>query len=287
MSLVFLPKTMEDLWTLKSEHPEAVVYAGGTDLLVKRRLGLADSSTLICLERLDTLKGVEDLGEEVWIGAATTHSDLLGHSLIRIHFPILTQALQALGSPLIRQMGTLGGNVVSASPAGDTLPPLYVLGAEVELQTLSQKRRISITDFIQGPGQTVLSGGEILSGVYIRKQPEFTIHHFEKVGRRRALAIALVSLAAIMEIGSDGLIRKARLAWGSMGPTVVTYPAAEELLPGNPLCFEVLEKAASQIRAMVSPIDDVRASAEYRRQVAGNLLIRLMDHTLPDGRGLV
>jgi CO/xanthine dehydrogenase FAD-binding subunit len=184
-------------------------------------------------------------------------------------------------------MGTLGGNVVSASPAGDTLPPLYVLGAEVELQTLSQKRRISITDFIQGPGQTVLSGGEILSGVYIRKQPEFTIHHFEKVGRRRALAIALVSLAAIMEIGSDGLIRKARLAWGSMGPTVVTYPAAEELLPGNPLCFEVLEKAASQIRAMVSPIDDVRASAEYRRQVAGNLLIRLMDHTLPDGRGLV
>jgi xanthine dehydrogenase FAD-binding subunit len=184
-------------------------------------------------------------------------------------------------------MGTLGGNVVSASPAGDTLPPLYVLGAEVELQSLGQKRRISLRDFIQGPGQTLLSNDEILSGVYLRKQPEFTIHHFEKVGRRRALAIALVSLAALLEIGSDGLIRKARLAWGSVGPTVVTCPEAEDLLPGNPLCLEVLEKAAAQIRATVSPIDDVRATAEYRRQVAGNLLIRLMDHTLPDGCDLV
>ena len=280
MTRVFVPENLEGLWPLLMEFPAARVYAGGTDLLVKRRLGLLDPAVLICLERLEALKGVEERGEEVWIGAGNSHADLLKNPLVRTHFPILAKALRVLGSPLVRQMGTIGGNLVTASPAGDALPPLIVLEAELELQSPAQRRCVSLKDFMQGPGRTLLAPAEILVGIRIRKQPEFTVHHFEKVGQRRALAIALVSLAAILQIDENRRVQKACLAWGSVGPTIVTCRPAEAILEGNRLSLGVLEEAAVLAREAVSPIDDVRASADYRRQVAGNLLLRLIEQDL-------
>lgn len=277
MREVFLPHNLKALWPLMADHPQAGLYAGGTDLLVKMRLNLVDPPDLICLERVEELKGVADRGNEIFIGAATTHAALLAHPLIQNHFPVLAKALRVLGSPLVRHMGTIGGNLITASPAGDTLPPLYVLGAEVELRTGDSLRRLPIKDFIQGPGKTLLAPGEILTGVRIRKRPEINFHHFEKVGQRKALAIALVSLAAALHISEDGIVREARLAWGSVGPTVVTSREAESALIGNPLSPDVLEKAAAIARLAVSPIDDVRAGADYRRQVAGNLLLRFLE----------
>jgi CO/xanthine dehydrogenase FAD-binding subunit len=277
MTEVFLPETLEGLWLLMERHPRALIYAGGTDLLVKRRLGLLDPQALICLERLAALRSVSDQDKEIWIGAGTTHADLLKNSLIRTHFPVLAKALKVLGSPLVRQMGTVGGNIVTASPAGDTIPPLMVLGAELELQSGKQSRRIPLRDFIQGPGRTMLAPGEILTGIRIKKQPEFTVHHFEKVGQRRALAIALVSLAAVLQIDEHRRVQKVRLAWGSVGPTIATCREAEAVLEGNPLSLESLGKAALLARRAVSPIDDVRAGADYRRLVAGNLLLRLLE----------
>jgi CO/xanthine dehydrogenase FAD-binding subunit len=278
MTEVFLPETLDALWPLLENHPETLIYAGGTDLLVKRRIGLLDPPSLICLERLACLQGVEDQGGEIRIGAGTTHADLLKHPLILTHFPVLIKALKVLGSPLVRQTGTIGGNIMTASPAGDTLPPLMVLGADLALQSADQHRSIPVREFIQGPGRTLLAPGEILAGIRIKKQPEFTVHHFEKVGQRRALAIALVSLAALLQVNEKGRVQKVRLAWGSVGPTIVTCREAEALLEGNPLSPENLEKAALLARRAVSPIDDVRAGADYRRQVAGNLLLRLNRH---------
>jgi CO/xanthine dehydrogenase FAD-binding subunit len=275
MRKVFLTQTLEALWPLLAEHPEAAVYAGGTDLLVKLRSGLVDPPVLICLERIKELKGVEDRGEEVFIGGATTHSDLLGAPLIQNHFPVLSKAVRVLGSPLVRHMGTIGGNLKTASPAGDTLPPLYVLDGEMELRAADTCRRLPVRNFILGPGQTLIAPGEILCGVWLKKHPEFNAHYFEKVGQRKALAIALVSMAAALQIGKDGRVLKARLAWGSVGPTVVTSREVEAALEGNSLSPDVLEKAAAIARSAVSPIDDMRATADYRRQVAGNLLLRL------------
>jgi CO/xanthine dehydrogenase FAD-binding subunit len=277
MREVFLPRNLEDLWPRMAEEPQAMVYAGGTDLLVRLRLRLVDPPTLIGLERIEDLKKVEDRGTEIFIGALATHAQLIAAPLINNHFPVLTKALQVLGSPPIRHMGTLGGNLITASPAGDTLPPLVVLGGEVELRSRKACRRLPVQDFILGPGKTLLGPGEILTGVWIRKQPEFNRQHFEKVGQRKALAISLVSLAAVLSLTEEGIVRKARLAWGSVGPTVMTCRSAESTLEGNPLVYEVLERAAVLVRAAVSPIDDVRASAEYRRLVAGNLLMRLVD----------
>ena len=172
-------------------------------------------------------------------------------------------------------MGTIGGNIVTASPAGDTLPPLDILGADVELRTRDESRRLSMRSFVKGPGVTDMRPGEVLTGVWLPKDPGLNLHHFEKVGQRKALAIAVVSLAVVGEIAGEGLVKRFRCAWGSVGPTVVTSPEAEAPLIGHPLSHRRLEESAAYASRAVSPIDDLRASARYRRQVSGNLLLRL------------
>jgi CO/xanthine dehydrogenase FAD-binding subunit len=278
---VFIPQTLSELWQILEAEPGAALYAGGTDLLVRMRNGLTRPNQMICLERIEELKGVEDRGKEIFIGPCATLSNLLESPLVRNHFPILINGLKVLGSPSIRNMGTIGGNIVTASPAGDTLPPLYVLRTELELRTKDFSRRIPIKDFIKGPGETNLVPGEALTAIFIRKQQNFNLHHYEKVGQRKALAIAIVSLAALLKISEEGIVEEVRLAWGSVAPTVVTSTEIEAMLIGCHLSRQVLEKAAQMARAMVEPIDDIRAGADYRRRVAGNLLLRLV---LKDGK---
>ncbi|MDP3428668.1 MAG: xanthine dehydrogenase family protein subunit M [Humidesulfovibrio sp.] len=287
MNLLF-PRDLPGLLTALAE-PGARVLAGGTDLLVRLR-SLPPSgpdsgpdsapATLVSLDRLAALRGVEEEGggtlhRVLRLGAATTHAELLAHPLIRARLPVLAQALADLGSPPIRNMGTLGGNLCTASPAGDTLPPLLVLGAEVELASRSGARRLPLHRFLLGPGRTALEPGEALVAVHVPVPGVAVRQHFEKVGRRDALAVAVVSLAALVRTGRGGTIAEARLAWGSVGPTVWRCPEAEAALVGRRLSLTALAKAASIVRSQVQPIDDVRASAAYRREVAGNLLLRL------------
>jgi CO/xanthine dehydrogenase FAD-binding subunit len=281
MRPVFLPATVEALWPILESEPAARVFGGGTDLLVRLRQGLVDPPCLVGLERIEALREVRDEGPEVFIGAGATHAALLGHSVIAGHFPVLTKALGVLGAPAVRNMGTLGGNVCTASPAADTLPPLYALKAEVVLRSRSAERRMKLSEFITGPGLTRLGPAEILWGIRFRKIPAWTIHHFEKVGRRKALAIAVVSLAALIRLSAENRIEEARFAWGSVGPTVVVSPEVEEALLGKPLSRETLERTLPLVACAVRPIDDVRAGAAYRRLVAGNLLLRLLETAQP------
>jgi CO/xanthine dehydrogenase FAD-binding subunit len=272
---VFTPHSLPELWTALAEAPGAMAYAGGTDLLVKRRAGLLDPPALIHLARIPELHGVVEQADELRLGAACTHRELLDNDLVQAHLPVLVQALRELGSPLIRNMGTLGGNVCTASPAGDTLPPLYVLDAEVEICAQSGTRRLPVRQFITGPSQTLLQPGEIVAAVWVRRPEGWTVQHFEKVGLRNALACSLVSLAALLRINVEGGIERAALAWGSVGPTVMVCPEVERRLIGEKLALPVLREAAALARIAVSPIGDIRADADYRRTVAGNLLLRL------------
>jgi xanthine dehydrogenase FAD-binding subunit len=266
---------LNDLWQILEAEPRSTLYAGGTDLLVKMRNGLIQPLHLVSLERIDELKAVEDRKEEIFIGPSATFTEILRDSLIRKHLPLLIDGLKVLGSPPIRNMGTIGGNIVTASPAGDSLPPLYVLRAELELRSRGSFRRVPIIDFIKGPGETLLTRGEVLTGIFVRKRPDLDVHQYEKVGQRKALAIAVVSLAALLKVSDKGRVEEARLAWGSVAPTVITSAEVEAILIGNRLSRNVLEKAARRVRTIVKPIDDLRASADYRCQVAGNLLLRL------------
>lgn len=275
MTQVLIPTSLPELWSALREQPSAHLYAGGTDLLVKRRAGLLEPAILIHLGRIEALRGVTADGDGLRLGAGCTHRELLEDAQVRAALPVLTQALQTLGSPPIRAMGTLGGNLCTASPAGDSLPPLYALDVEVELLSTAGQRRLRIAEFIQGPGRTALQPGEILAAVQVRPPPAGIRHHFEKVGARNALACSLVSLAALIELDAAQQVVWARLAWGSVGPTVIRCPEAEQRLLGEPLSPDALGAAAALARRAVSPITDLRADADYRRQVAGNLLLRL------------
>jgi CO/xanthine dehydrogenase FAD-binding subunit len=282
MSNVLIPESMEELWRILEKHPGARVYAGGTDLLVKMRAGLeAQASCLVCLERITELGEVSEQGETVRIGACTTHTRLLADPVVSKQLPVLVQAVRVLGSVLIRNMGTIGGNVCTASPAGDTLPPLYVLGAELELSSRTGTRCVAIGDFIKGPGQTALGEGEILTAVRVRKPREYNVFHYEKVGQRKGLCCSAVSLAAMLGVSSGGVVERAALAWGSVGPTIVRSGEVERMLVGANLSPGRLREVAAEVGKIVSPISDVRANEAYRRTVAGNLLLRLIPQDRP------
>lgn len=275
---VLSPRDLPELFAAL-QAPQTQLLAGGTDLLVRLRAAQAKGGqgpqTLVRLDGIDALRGVERTPDGcLRLGAACTHAELLAHPLLRAQLPELAAALAELGSPPIRNMGTLGGNLCTASPAGDTLPPLVALGACVELASAQGVRRMALADFITGPGRTRLEPGEVLAAALVPPRPEFQVRHFEKVGRRSALAVAVVSLAALLRL-ERGRVVEARLAWGSVGPTVWRCPEAEAALVGQRLTLSALGRAAAIVRAQVRPIDDLRASAEYRRQVAGNLLLRL------------
>jgi len=280
MKRVLLPRNLPELWSCLEENPEARVFAGGTDLLVQMRAHQADAPVLVCLERIAELRGVREGPGHLWIGAGATHSRLLDDGLIRRHLPVLAKALETLGSPPIRAMGTIGGNICTASPAGDTLPPLYILEAEMELISAGACRIMPIASFIVGPGQTELRRGEILAGIRVKKPAEHTLQHFEKVGQRKALACAVASMAALLSVSPAGEIEALRIAWGSVGPTVITAPGIEALLVGEKLSGEACVRAAEAARCAVSPIDDLRATADYRRTVSGNLLRRFLHSAL-------
>ncbi|MHC1726304.1 MAG: xanthine dehydrogenase family protein subunit M [Syntrophobacteraceae bacterium] len=271
------PGSISELWTPLENEPPASVCAGGTDLLVRMRAGLCAPFSIVLLDRVEELKGIEEVDDSIRIGACTTHTEILASDLVGKHLPVLAKAVQCLGSPTIRNMGTIGGNICTASPAGDTLPPLYVLGAEVELRTRNTTRRMPIADFIQGPGRTGLEIGEILSAIWIRKPVSYNVQHFEKVGLRNALACSIAGMAALLSIGTGGYVEKAAFAWGSVAPTVIFCPDAEKALLGQRISHEKLQEIAAIVTGAVSPISDVRADAAYRRTVAGNLLLRLAD----------
>jgi CO/xanthine dehydrogenase FAD-binding subunit len=275
MRQVRLPQTLADLWSLLNKDPTALIFSGGTDLFVKMRADKVAASTMIGLERLAALRDIREDNGDIRIGACATHENILRHPLIAAHLPVLVQALRTLGSPPIRTMGTIGGNICTASPAGDTLPPLYVLRAEVEIASSKGSRSVPIPDFIAGPGQIRLAAGEIVTGVRVKKPAEFNLHHFEKVGQRKSMSCAVAGMAALLRVTPSGAIEACRLAWGSVGPTVMTDAGIENFLTGKILSPDTLSAAARQVTRMVMPIDDVRATADYRRTVSGNLLLRL------------
>lgn len=272
--ITLLPETLEDLWKIFHHQPDYKPMAGGTDLLVRMGFDKKQPPALVCLEKIHDLKTIKKNRDGIRIGSGVTLTELLKNDLIQENLPILHTAISTLGSPLIRNMGTLGGNICTASPAGDTLPALYLLGARVTLYSDRGNRILSLDEFIQGPGRTLLADKEILGSILIPPGDRFNVHHFEKVGQRKALAIAVVSLAALLRI-QGGVVEEARLAWGSVGPTIVRSREAEKALEGRKLTLKTLNHAADLARSAVSPISDVRASADYRRRVAGNLLLRL------------
>jgi len=277
MRAVLKPACLEELFFMLDRHPEALAMAGGTDLLVRLRKETArDERPILLLADVAELQGVVDTGKGISIGATTTVSHLIADPLVGRHAPLLVRAARTIGGPAVRNMATIGGNIRTASPAGDSLPPLYLLGAEVELASRRGRRRLPIGEFVAGPGLTLLHDREIITRILLPHGAPFPCRTFKKIGLRRSLAVAVISFAGMLRLSCDGMVEEARFAWGSVAPTVVRLPGLEARLVGSHLDKDTIREATEIVRNGVSPIDDIRATADYRRSVAANLLVRFL-----------
>lgn len=257
------------------------LLAGGTDILVQNEHRLK-SLKLLDLRGLEELHGIREDDEQIRIGALTTYRDLFRSSLIERWAPALTAAAHEVGGPQIQNVGTLGGNLVNASPAADAVPPLYVLDAQVMLRSINGTRTIPISEFFVGPGQTVIEPNELLTEIVIPKQ-QFAgqeITFFDKVGPRKAQMIAKSSIAFRGWL-VEGHLSHVHLAMGAVAPTVIRATRAERALMAGPLTETALMQAADLAHDECNPIDDIRSTAVYRRRLIRGLLIRNLWPFLP------
>jgi CO/xanthine dehydrogenase FAD-binding subunit len=281
MRAVLTPTNLQELFSMLEQYPEALPMAGGTDLLVILRNNTRrDRRPLLALAAVHELQGIHAEGKTLSIGAASTFSRIIANPLIAEHAPLLARAASTIGGPAIRNMATLGGNICTASPAGDSLTPLNVLAAKVEIASPEAKRIMPIERFILGPDRTALREGEMLTRILLPRYSSFPYYGFEKIGRRRAMAIAVTSFAGLVRRSADGTIETARFAWGSVGPTVVRIPSLEQALVGARLDANHIRQVAQMVRSHIAPISDLRATADYRRMLAGNLTVRFLEGLL-------
>lgn len=257
--------------------PQARLVAGGTDLLVQLRDNPDSSPALVDLTRARDLAtiGPAPEGGALFLGAATTYAAILRSDLVWQAAPLLVQAVAQIGSPQVRARGTVGGNLGTATPAGDTLPVLLVLEARLHLLGPRGRRTLPLEEFFVGPRQTALEPGEVIAAVEIPLQAARR-GAFAKFRLRRALAISVASVAAAVEEDESGRVTWARVALGAVAPTPRRALAAEEALIGSHLTPEAITTAADAAAASAEPIDDLRGSAAYRRELVRVLVRRVL-----------
>lgn len=252
------PRTLADALRMMADEPLAPL-AGGTDIYVGLQFGTLRERRFIDIWRLDELRAIEERGTTLRIGALVTYTALIDSSLVQRALPMLVSAAREVGGPQIQHRGTLGGNIANASPAGDTLPVLAAVDATVVLAGATGERRIPFNDFYTGYRTTARSPHELITAVEI---PRLTgRQYWRKVGTRRAQAISKVMCA-----GVHGA--RPRLAFGSVGPTVLRARRTEAVLASG----GSLADAQDALRSELTPIDDVRSTADYRLAVSLNLL---------------
>lgn len=273
---VYSPLTLAEAYRALGERGGATrILAGGTDLMVQMNARQLRSAEFLDIWRLDELRGISEDGNHLRIGALTTYTELIGSPLVRSHAPALVAASRTIGAIQIQNRGTIGGNVVNASPAGDSLPVFAAYDAEVEVGSERGTRRVPFNSFYTGYRQTALASEEMVIALRVRKLSQDERDFFWKVGTRRAQAISKSVLAARAML-EDRVIRSISIGVGSVAPTVIRAARTEALLSGHPLTPELIEQARETIAAEVSPITDLRSTEHYRRVVTGNILTKFL-----------
>ncbi len=272
------PITVEEACRMVGELGEkAKTLAGGTDLFVNMKKKLLTPEHLVSLDRVELLAQLGPSNGTLRIGACVKASEIAESDVVKGDFPALAEGASKLGSPLIRNLATIGGNLVSARPAADFPPSLIAYGAKAVLKSSDGERTVALADFIQAPGRTVITSSEILEAIVLSKPEAYSGSAYLKLGIREALEISLVNVAVTITLdGADGPIKAARVVMGSVGPTPLLAPSAEKTLLGEKPS-DALFLAAGAAAAMDSrPIDDFRASADYKRAMVKELTRRAL-----------
>tara|TARA_B100000959_G_scaffold64683_1_gene68468 strand:- start:21354 stop:22208 length:855 start_codon:yes stop_codon:yes gene_type:complete len=274
---VIIAKSVNEACAVLAENPATTVLAGGTDLMVQANRGAHSLESVLDLSRIPELKNWSLEGSEMVLGAGISYTDLADPQIAAL-VPALTQAARTVGSPQIRNAGTLGGNLATASPAGDTIPVLVAMDAVLQLKSSTENREVAITEFITGVKTNALKPGEIIQSI---KMPVFQgPQEFLKVGTRNAMVISVVSLALV----TDYLGRKLRVGVGSVSPVPFRATAAEEFIAqefdwetNSALSEKVINKFSELVADSTKPIDDHRGTADYRKHAVGVLAKRALE----------
>ena len=268
-----IPASLDSAVAYRGGHPGCTIVAGATDLGVQYNKGAAELRDVLCLANVDELREVSRSDNSLTAGACVDWSRM--ERFTEKLIPELHKVLTVFGSPQIRHSGTIGGNIANASPIADSLPCLFVLGAQLELVGPTGSRRIDINDFYHGYKQFDLRPDELIARVHLPLPSGSQTLRLYKVSRRRDLDISTFTAAVLMELNeSADTIVSARLAFGGVAPVVLRLPETEAFLAGKPFDEAVLREAGRIARTEVTPITDVRGSAEYRLQLAENILMK-------------
>jgi CO/xanthine dehydrogenase FAD-binding subunit len=271
------PGSLPMALSLLAEDPDAwLPIAGGTDIMVLYAAGKLSARKLFSIWNIPELRRIEIVPSEVRIGAGCTYSDLRQHKIVRDEFPLLAAAAGWTGGIANQNRGTLGGNIVNASPAADSLPALLAYGAELILVSVRGERRVAYKDFHAGYKKTVLKRDELVRDVCLPRRFSEYVSYTRKVGTRNAQAISKVCIAALGRL-EDGVMADVRIAIGSVAPIPLRLTETERILNGQRAESSLLLLARKTAAAEIRPIDDIRSTAKYRSAVASNLVAEFVE----------
>jgi CO/xanthine dehydrogenase FAD-binding subunit len=270
-SLVSAANLPEALGLLASEPGFWQPFAGGTDLMVLLEAGKLAHKNYLNIWNLAELRGIEVADNHISLGALTTYTEVQAHPTLREEFPMLCQAASETGGLAIQNRGTLGGNIVNASPAADSPPALLAYNAEVELLSVRGSRWVPYRTFHLSYKETVMQPDELLSRIRLPRLWPDAIHYYRKVGTRKAQAISKICLAATARM-NDGVVDMIRIALGSVAPVPLRCAKTEEVLQGAKLNDGAIAQARETLSKEIVPIDDIRSTRDYRLRVSLNVL---------------
>ena len=271
------PTTLEEALRLLAEKgPDARVLAGGTDLIIRMRYGIIKPSAIIHLGGIAELKTIAYKPKTgLAIGAAATLAEVAAHPDIRRRYPAVAYAAGETANVQVRNLGTVGGNLCNAAPSADNAPTLMALGAEMILAGLQGERRVPLDQFFKGPGQTVLRPGEILTAIQVPPMPPHSGASYQHVSARGRVDISAVCVGAAAVFAGE-TCQEVRIVLGAVGPTPLRALQTESLVRGKPFTAELIGQAGEKAAEESRPITDVRASADYRKQMVGVLTRRAL-----------
>lgn len=279
---IVAPGTLQAVVSLLAEEPGAwLPIAGGTDLMVLYAAGKLPARKLVSIWNLPELRGIDVLPDEIRIGAGCTYTELREHEVIAREFPLLSRAAAWTGGVANQNRGTLGGNIVNASPAADSLPALLVYEAELIVVSVRGERRVSYLGFHTGYRTTKLQPDELVRAISLRRRFSEYVHHARKVGPRNAQAISKVCIAALGRL-ANGVVEDARIALGSVAPVPLRLIETERVLQGRAVDSSLVAVARKTAASEIQPIDDIRSTARYRTEVTKNLVEEFL-HRLGTG----
>lgn len=271
------PETKEEaLKILKKEGSNACIVAGSTNVLPDIKIKKLSPKILVDITAIEELRGIDKKKDKICIKPLTTIAELANSELILKESKVLTQAAEHFADPLVRNNATIGGNLATASPAADMAVPLLTLGAIIKIESIRQKREVKLKEFFLGPGKTVLQDDEMIVGIEFEQSDINKNGYFVKLGQRKAMAIAIASLALNLEIKQNKIIQ-IRIAMGSVAPMPIRLTVVEEFLKNKEIKNGLIEEVVNKVSEEVNPINDIRASGEYRRYIAGILFKRAFE----------